>query len=222
MIRAIFFDAVGTLIHLPRGVGFHYREIGVRHGVEASEAELATAFRRAWREMPQRPPTLAPRADDDKAWWRELVGRVLNLCHANATNADHFFEELYARFSEPGVWELYPEVKPVLRELSKNHGLGIISNFDGRLRVILNQLNVTPHFRHIVISSETGADKPAAFIFQTALKKLGVAPHEALHVGDDPIQDWQGAEAAGLHCFRLDRRRNSLSDLTAFAAALGS
>jgi FMN phosphatase YigB (HAD superfamily) len=34
-----------------------------------------------------------------------------------------------------------------------------------------------------------------------------------LHVGDDPGRDWDGASAAGLSVFRLERPRNSLRDL---------
>jgi hypothetical protein len=45
MIRAILFDAVGTLIHLPRGAAWHYREVAARHGLVLEEERLGVAFR---------------------------------------------------------------------------------------------------------------------------------------------------------------------------------
>ena len=83
------------------------------------------------------------------------------------------------------------------------------------VRMILEQLGVSQFFSHIFLSSELGADKPDPLIYQRALKLSNIAPDEALHVGDDPVRDWQGAEAAGLSVFRLARQRNSLRDLLA-------
>lgn len=211
----IFFDAVGTLIRLPRGVGFHYAGVARRHGWELEERALTEAFRVAWRTMPARPATRAPRPDDDKGWWRELVFKVLDCCEARADlgRREVYFEELYAEFTRPGVWELYPEAQSVLEELSRTWTLGVISNFDGRLRTILDGLGVSPLFQHVVISSEAGADKPAPAIFERALQLAGVDAAQVLHVGDDPELDWRGAEAAGFRVFRLERPRNSLRDL---------
>ncbi len=64
-----------------------------------------------------------------------------------------------------------------------------------------------------------GADKPDPFIFQRALELTNATAHESLHVGDDPVRDWQGAAAAGLRVFELERPRRSLRDLL---ATLGS
>jgi putative hydrolase of the HAD superfamily len=48
-IRAILFDAAGTLIYLPRGVGWHYREVAGRHGVELDEKRVGVAFGAAFK-----------------------------------------------------------------------------------------------------------------------------------------------------------------------------
>lgn len=214
-LKIIFFDAAGTLFHLPRGVGWHYRAVALRHGWDLCEDALRRAFGTAWREMPVRPAVHGPRADDDKGWWRELVERVLDECgpKGEGTAREAYFEELYREFTLPGVWELYPEVNEVLASLQPCFRLGVISNFDGRLRPILKHLGVLDRLDPVVISSEAGADKPDAWIFEQALKQAGVAPDEALHVGDDPERDWQGAASAGLHVFRLSRPENSLRGL---------
>ncbi len=218
--RVIFFDAAGTLIHLPHGVGFHYQEVLARHGVQREEAALAGAFGEVWTQIEPPASGPGPRADDDRNWWREVVNRVLDRCDVSPGEVDRgpFFEELYAEFVRPAVWRLYPEVADVLEALAVTFTLGVITNFDGRFRVIAEQLGIARYFRHIIISSEVGADKPDALIFQRAVEIAGVAPDEALHVGDDPVCDWQGAERAGLSVFRLDRPRNDLRELLALAA----
>jgi putative hydrolase of the HAD superfamily len=140
----------------------------------------------------------------------------LARCDAPPTiNHEALFADLYAEFIKPGVWELYPEVIEVLEQVRASYPIGIVSNFDGRLRLILKQLGVASLFDHWIISSEIGADKPEPYIYECALEMAGVAPAEALHVGDDPIGDWEAAAAAGLHVFELDRPQNSLSELLA-------
>ena len=132
---------------------------------------------------------------------------------------DAFFEAAYSHFAEPGVWELYPEVIEVLEALHPRFELAVVSNFDGRLRTILHQLGVSHFFSHIFLSSELGADKPDRAFYDRALKLSGASPNDTLHVGDDPVRDWQGAEAVGLHVFRLERPKNSLRELLATLAA---
>jgi putative hydrolase of the HAD superfamily len=126
---------------------------------------------------------------------------------------DNFFEIAYEHFAEAGVWELYSEVQDVLKQLQPRFQLAVISNFDGRLRFILQHLGISSFFGHIFISSEIGADKPDPEIYRRALKVIDLKPNDVLHVGDDPKRDWKAASVAGLSIFRLHRPNNSLRDL---------
>lgn len=213
-IRVIFFDAAGTLFHLPRGVGWHYRDVAWRHGLALDESTLNHAFRAAWKRTPAPAATRTARPDDDRGWWRALVEAVLDDCgvHGGFDRAA-YFDELYDEFTKPGIWELYPETREILEQLRSRYVLGVISNFDGRLRAILDHLGIASHFAHLAISSEVGADKPDPWIFERALAMVGVEPAVALHIGDDPVCDWEGAAAVGLQTFCLDRPHNSLRDL---------
>jgi putative hydrolase of the HAD superfamily len=215
MLKAIFFDAAGTLVHLPKGVGYHYSLVGEWLGLQLDPGALDRAFISAWRQMPVRPATGQPRENDDKDWWRNLVNCVLDQVAPAMKDLDRdaFFEFAYDHFAEPGVWELYPEVSEVLGALHGRFDLSIISNFDGRLRMILEHLGISKYFRHIFLSSELGADKPDPLIFRLATQVSGFAPNEILHVGDDPERDWGAATKAGLQVFKLDRKKNSLRDL---------
>lgn len=222
MLKVIFFDAAGTLFHLPKSVGYHYALVANRMGLAFEEASLDAAFAMVWQTMPARPATGQPRDDDDKGWWRELVDRVITQVapRTHELDRDNFFEVAYEHFAEAGVWELYPETIDVLDELRPRFELGVISNFDGRLRMILEQLGISKYFRTVVISSEVGADKPDALIYRRALELAAVSADEAMHVGDDRVKDWDGASTAGLHVFRLDRPQSSLRELLTACAAL--
>ena len=215
MIRAILFDAAGTLFYLTNTVGDHYAYIGREVGLELDTQKLDSAFHATWQQMPRRPAIDGPRKNDDKGWWRELVGHVFDQVapSVNELDRDNFFEVAYEHFAEPGVWELYPDVAEVLEQLRPRFQLAVISNFDGRLRFILQHLGISNYFSYIFISSELGADKPDPEIFCRAGTMMHLNADEVLHVGDDPERDWKAAAAAGLLVFRLDRPRNSLRDL---------
>ncbi len=217
LLRAIFFDAVGTLFYLNGTVGHHYALVVREVGLTLDADRLDRAFYSAWERMPSRAPIDGPRPNDDKDWWRELVNLMLDQVAPSLSefDRDNFFEIAYEHFAEAGVWELYPEVVDVLKKLQPGFQLAVISNLDGRLRFILGHLGISKYFAHIFISSELGADKPDPEIFRRAVKFIGVRPNEGLHVGDDPERDWKAAAEAGLSIFRLDRQKNSLRDLLA-------
>jgi len=182
-------------------------------GLDANQ--LDRAFYSAWNKTPQRAAIDGPRENDDKGWWHELVDLVLDQVAPSLSELDHdnFLEIAYEHFAEAGVWELYPEVRGVLEELQPRFRLAVISNFDGRLRLILQHLGVSKFFSHVFVSSELGADKPDPEIYRRAVMLMKLHPNEVVHVGDDSERDWAAATAAGLSVFRLDRRKNSLRDL---------
>ncbi len=215
VIRAILFDAAGTLFYLTKTVGDHYAYVGREVGLTLDAQQLESAFQAAWKPMPRRPAIDGPRENDDKGWWRELVGRVFDQVAPSLSelDRDNFFEIAYEHFAEAGVWKLYPEVLDVLEQLRERFQLAVISNFDGRLRFILQNLGISKYFARVFISSELGADKPDPAIFRRALTLMHLNANEVLHVGDDPERDWKAAKEAGLSLFRLDRPKNSLRDL---------
>jgi putative hydrolase of the HAD superfamily len=108
---------------------------------------------------------------------------------------------------------LYPEIIDLLEKLHPRFQLAIVSNFDGRLRIILEHLGISKYFSHVFVSSEIGADKPDPEFFRRALTFVDLAPNEVLHAGDDPERDWKAARTVGLSTFELDRKKNSLTDL---------
>ena len=217
MAEAIFFDAVGTLFYLTKTVGDHYALVGREVGLTLDAQQLDRAFFTAWKRMPPRAAIDGPRENDDKDWWRELIDLVLDQAAPSLSelDRDNFFEVAYEHFAEAGVWEAYPEVFGVLAKLEPRFQLAVISNFDGRLRLILEHLGISKFFGHVFVSSEIGADKPDPEIYRRALKFVNLKPDQVLYVGDDPDRDWKAAAEAGLSVFKLDREKNSLRNLLA-------
>ena len=116
--------------------------------------------------------------------------------------------EVRAALLEAIRFEAFPEVRGVLEALhARGTPLAIVSNWDLSLHDVLEQLDLMRFFGAVVTSAEVGAAKPDPRPFVVALEALGVAPKDALHVGDDPIADVEGAAAAG--CAALLVRRGS-------------
>ena len=220
MIRAVTFDVTGTLLHCPR-LGEIYAEVLSRHGISVAAPEAERLVRLVWQELAcsADPGHDRFRAHKEGArgFWQRLLERLAE--HLEAPVPSRFAAaELFHRFATPEAWEVYPEVRGVLAAL-RNQGLrlAVISNWDERLPLLLERLALTPFFDAVVTSSEVGVEKPDRRIVAAALTRLGVAPEGALHVGDSPLEDVEGAIAAGMEAVRLDRTRRcggSIPDLS--------
>ena len=80
--------------------------------------------------------------------------------------------------------------------------LGVVSNVmrtpGSVLRQILDRSGLLPPLKVLAFSDECGIRKPDPEIFRLTLQQIGVAPEEAVHVGDDPVLDVEGARDAGM------------------------
>ena len=211
-MKAVFFDAAGTLFRVAKGVGWHYARVAEKHGGYLTAEVLERRFRTVWSAMPPAPECAGPRGDDDKAWWLSLLVRVFSDAPPTF-DLGTFFPDVWEEFARPDVWEVFPETVEVLQALSARARLGIVSNFDSRLHRILAGLNLARFFEHVVVSSEVGSDKPSPRIFAHALKCFDLQPRDVVFAGDDPDDDWFGAERAGMSVFRLKRPENDLRGL---------
>jgi len=206
--KAVFFDAAGTLIKPARRVGESYAAIAANYGKSVTPADLFERFRICFDGAPPLAfPGAAPAEIEplERQWWKRLVAQVFEPWGEFA-RFDEFFDELFAYFAQPEAWRLYPEAIETLAAL-KQRGLvlAVISNFDSRLLRILDGLNVGPNFAHIFVSSAVGHAKPQPEIFDIALARFGLAPEQALHIGDSENNDLQGASNAGLRALLVDR-----------------
>lgn len=215
LIKAIFFDAAGTLIKTARPVGESYAAVAQKYGLSVPSEEITKRFRVCFSSAPPLAFPGAPAENLEKLereWWKEVVRRIFEPWET-FDRFDAYFSELFTYFSTAEAWSLYPEVASVLSDLRKRPlVLEVISNFDSRLLGILAGLGIASCFHSIVVSSRIGFAKPAPEIFHAALRLHRLKAVETLHVGDSPDKDAAGAASAGLRGVLLDRNGKAASD----------
>ena len=209
MIKAVFFDLYGTLARFypPR------EEIQT----QACEAFGFTVTREGLVQGYTLADQLMSEVNASQAPVTQLVGE----------ERAHFFAQ-YERLVLQGasvdvdletagrVWTkvqelpyglaLFDDVLPVLDMLKlRELTLGLLSNIGRDITELCEELGLTPYLHFAVTSQEAGSSKPYPPIFRLALKRAGVMPTEALHVGDSYFSDVQGARDVGINPLLLDR-----------------
>jgi len=96
----------------------------------------------------------------------------------------------------------------VLGALARRVQLGLCSNFSHSKMALdlLDESGIAAHLASVIISDAVGFRKPRSEIFESALAELGVAPDEALHVGDSLHADVAGAAPLGIRTVWITRR----------------
>jgi len=134
----------------------------------------------------------------------------------------------FAAFARGAAWRLLPGAAAAIAELRRRRvAVAIVSNYDARLHAVVRELGLAPRLAAVVVSSEAGWAKPHPRIYGAALAALGVAPAEALMVGDREREDLEGARSAGLRSLLYDPRGlrpgpDAVRDLRAVPARLAS
>jgi putative hydrolase of the HAD superfamily len=114
----------------------------------------------------------------------------------------------------------YPDAAPALAELrSRGLRLVVASNWDCSLPQVLGGTGLLPLVDGVVASAEVGEDKPAAGVFEAALERAGTDASRAVHVGDSPEKDVEGARRAGIRPVLIDRDGGH-GDITSLAELL--
>jgi putative hydrolase of the HAD superfamily len=201
--RAVFFDAVGTLIHPDPPAPAVYAAAARRFGSLLDLPAVAERFRATFRRQEEIDHAGGLRTDEARevARWRAIVAEVLD----DVSDPEGCFAFLYAHFARPAAWRCDAEAAAVVAALAvRGYRLGIASNFDERLRQVAEGLPGLAPVEYLVISSEVGWRKPAPAFFHQMCAQSGLAPGEVLLVGDDPVNDYGGAHACGLHALLYD------------------
>lgn len=209
IVSAVTFDAGNTLLYCDPSPAEIYAAALGRHGRPVTAAEVAPVFASAWAELQRRTPPGIDRytahPGGEREWWGAFLREVLaRLGHGADWRA--LLTDLYDAFSRPDVWHAYPETRPTLEALrAAGAPTAVISNWDRRLPQILDNLGLTGFFDHVTVSAIEGVEKPAPAIFERTLDRLGVGADEAVHVGDSPLEDYQGARSVGMNAVLVDR-----------------
>ena len=192
-IKAVTFDAYGTLLR-NEDLRLIPSRIVADHRLSVSVDDVYRLWSEAYYRETQIPPfrTL-----------RELVGQTLGKLLAQlGVGADAArYVDLY--FDVTTRVELYAETREVLGALGGRRS-AIVSNAD---QEHIASWSFTLPVEFVLISEAVRVYKPHPMMFRRALERLGLEPHDVLHVGDSDVDDVSGAKAAGMRVVWVNRDR---------------
>ncbi|MCL1634832.1 HAD-IA family hydrolase [Luteimonas sp. SX5] len=129
---------------------------------------------------------------------RMTLQRALSESGGDPALADAAYDAFHAARNQV---DCYPDSIDALARIAAHLPVAALTNGNADLQLI----GLAGHFRFQLGAREHGAAKPEPSIFHAACERLGVAPAEVLHVGDDVEMDVVGAARAGLRTCWINR-----------------
>ena len=200
MIKAVFFDWVGTLSHPEpdRDEGIH--KAAWELGVDLPLDNLLIGVLKADTQVPEGTPPYWHEGVTEEPfirWWGALLAEVgVSLSREEMLG----ITKLVGKRIRDLAWVLYEDVMPTIKQL-KQRGLilGLISaHYIGRA-------GLDPYLDVVVTAKDVGADKPEPPIFLAALERTAVDAQEVVYVGDQYERDVVGARRVGINAILIDR-----------------
>ena len=208
-LRAVFFDAGLTLIHPVHEPHDLCVQVAARRGHPIDPTALEAALPRAlahFHQIHRNDPDLWASDTSVQQLWEEYYRYIFNelgiLDDASACAA-----EVYECYTDPAAWRLFDDVLSTLEVLhARGLTIGVISDWASNLPSgLLLPLGIGRYIDFMVVSTIFREAKPGFGLYREALARAGVQPHEAVHIGDNYINDVLGARAAGVTGILLDR-----------------
>jgi putative hydrolase of the HAD superfamily len=205
---AVLLDVGDTLVRADPSWRDVYARVFRSHDITATADDFESAFRAAWREWEQEGPFEA----SEEASFQRLMAldRFVFARLGHPDLPESFFRDVDREFRKRSAFYVFPDVIPALDALQDaGLRLAVVSNWGWAAPELLQTLELARHFEVLSISARVGYQKPHPAIFQHALELLDVRSHQAIHVGDDPTADVQGARRAGIDAVLLVRQGRS-------------
>jgi HAD superfamily hydrolase (TIGR01549 family) len=200
-LRAVVFDAGNTLVYVdPRRLLDIFDAGGVPTDLERLRRGEMLARRRLHERVAEGHNGTEPEL------WREYFGGLLR----NGGAGDEALPELARRLREEHarshLWTwVEPETPAALQSLlDGGYRLAVVSNADGRVAGVLDEVGLGRYFEFVVDSEVVGVEKPDPRIFLEASSRLGLEAQACLYVGDLYPVDYLGATKAGMDAVLLD------------------
>jgi len=229
-LGAVLFDAGETLLHPYPSFAELLSCTLAAEGHDVSPEQIRSnvhlvseRFLRAAQDG-ERWSTSEPRS---RAFWGSVYGVMLEAFDLQLD--DRLAARVYATFTDPNSYRLFPDVLSTLARLrDRGVRLGLVSNFEAWLVGLLDHLGIADQLEVTVVSGAEGVEKPDPAIFRLALDRLHLPADAVAYVGDQPFFDVEPATAVGMQGVLLDRRGRHpdhagtrITSLTELSTALG-
>jgi putative hydrolase of the HAD superfamily len=206
-IRIILFDVGNTLTYVDlERVGEVLESCGLPFARERLEPAEEVARATMYRHYDERP------ASSDRERWTVYLETMLeHVGIRDRAQVDQVRSALAELHAKTHLWRRVANgARATLHALGRRgYRLGAVSNSDGRVAELLEEVRLAPAFEVIIDSHHVGVEKPDPRIFEIALARFGGAAFEAIYVGDFYAVDVLGARRAGVEPVLFDPLRLS-------------
>jgi putative hydrolase of the HAD superfamily len=206
--RAVFFDAGDTLVRPHPSFSELFSQVlsDAGHVVDPHEVQScwAVAMRR-FQDAADTKESWSTSTERSRRFWLSVYRTFLD--ELGLTSHDGLEETLYATFSDMANYRLFPDVMPTVEALdAAGHAMGVVSNFEAWLDVLLDSLGLADLLPVRAISGIEGIEKPDPTLFRIAMERAGVDAADCVYVGDSIDFDVIPAASLGMTPVLLDRR----------------
>jgi HAD superfamily hydrolase (TIGR01662 family) len=204
----ILFDIGDTLLQVPKPAAV-YQQLLARYGKRLTLAAVGDILEATRAAMDERVPRWVAEdlTLDREASARRRALHVDSIISLAGLDGDcgvrQAFFDLYVSTE---FFTLFPDATDTLRRLhGDGYHLGIVSNWESRLRQLCAAHGIDHYFDFAVISEVEGFSKPHPHMYRRALELAGASPEQVLHVGDKLREDVEGAASVGIRAVLVDR-----------------
>lgn len=207
--KLITFDVTDTLLKFKTHNSIIYCNVAKSLGYHFDEKSVADNFKHQFKLMSQKYPNFGYNSQLHWTdWWRKLVVGIFQATGTSIEKGEltKIADKLIEAYKTEQCWTKLDGVDEILNKFKAEHKtIGIISNFDPRLEVIIKSMSI-PHINFIINSYDAGVAKPNQKIFEAALTKVNgcCKPDEALHIGNTVELDYIGSRKAGWSSILID------------------
>lgn len=205
MIKALIFDAYGTLISTGNGsINAAQKILELNNRADIS----AEKFYSDWKKYHKlHIASLKSFVNEETIFLYDL--EKLYSDYNISGNAN---EDVKTMLDTLGKRKAFPETKSVLEELSSNYFVCIGSTTDTKpllLDLEYNQLNI-----HKIFTSESlKCYKPQKEFYEPILNDLNIEPNEAMFIGDSLIDDVLGPHKVGMNTCWINRKNQKTNEI---------
>lgn len=196
--RALTFDCYGTLIDWDKGIRTALKEVKglagcdlerLLHEREEAEKELLAGHYRIYSGILGDSLKAAAAKQGKTLGYGEVLGFVNTM----------------------GRWPAFPDTGKILRRLTFNYVLAVLSNVETKVLQASVKLIGAP-FVALVTAEDIQSYKPAPKHWEAALKRLHMPKENVLHVAGSLFHDIRPARALGFPTAWINRRNESVPE----------
>lgn len=220
-ISVVVIDIDGTLLTLKQPIGGTYAEVLEGLGIDADPRRLEQSCRDVWRSFYNDYLNVAgayATSHEREEWvWKEFVHRALDGAGVacSADRRERAVSDIYSFFARGLTRQVAVGAEQFLRTMRQRE-IPVIAatNNDRRTVQVVRELGLACYFRQLLVSGELAWKKPSENFFREISGRIGVAPTEIMHVGNDRDLDVLAARQAGFHAIHFGADSNGNDEWT--------